>query len=332
LAGGKSGSVKKIKKKVLFLLLRAAGSAVLIGLMLFKLGRGNLKNFPDYIAEASYPLLFLAVFLYLAAIAFSAVRWKILLEPQQIFISFSQSLRLSLIGLFFSNFLPGVVGGDAVKLYYVAKESKRTSAPLASILMDRSVGIFAMVFLAVLALLFNRGVPEISRLIPLVFGVFFIMLFIGCYFFKLRKKSTLNRLAAIKTIGLGEKIIKLREAFILYRVQKQIIFPVFFLSLFQHGLLIIVSYTVSQALHINAPLHLFFLFIPLIQFILMIPISISGIGPREGAFILFFSSISKAVSPLDAFALGLGIYLMVLLSSLTGGLIYLVKGGKIRAV
>ena len=63
----------------------------------------------------------------------------------------------------------------------------------------------------------------------------------------------------------------------------------------------------------------------------MIPISISGIGAREGAFILFFSTLGRTISPLDAFALGLGIYLMVLVSSLSGGLIYLVRGGKIKA-
>jgi uncharacterized protein (TIRG00374 family) len=79
----------------------------------------------------------------------AAVRWQLLLRVQNARLSWSRVTALVMIGLFFNFFIPGGTGGDAVKIFYLLKETPghRAGAVL-SVLVDRLIGLFALVLLA----------------------------------------------------------------------------------------------------------------------------------------------------------------------------------------
>ena len=104
-----------------------------IGLMLKKIG----------------PLAFLsASFLYILSLVGATMRWKLLLPDK---FMFRRLFSLYMIGSFFSSFLPGVIGGDVVKAYYLNKDAKKLSLTLASIFMDRYLGYVSLIFLGMAA-------------------------------------------------------------------------------------------------------------------------------------------------------------------------------------
>jgi uncharacterized protein (TIRG00374 family) len=78
----------------------------------------------------------------------AAWRWEVLLRVQGIFLSRIRICMLLLIGVFFNFFIPGGTGGDLVRAYYLIKEAPgRGTAAVLSVLIDRVVGLFALIFL-----------------------------------------------------------------------------------------------------------------------------------------------------------------------------------------
>ena len=83
----------------------------------------------------------------------ATVRWQILLRIQGITLRWLRTFAIVMIGLFFNMFLPGLVGGDAMRLYFVFKCAPRqkTRATL-SVAMDRILGMLSILFLAGLSI------------------------------------------------------------------------------------------------------------------------------------------------------------------------------------
>ena len=106
---------------------------------------GKLASLSDLEKLFASPIFFiLAICGFAVNYVLNFLRWDILLKGAGIKIKFSENIRLSMIGQFFSIFMPGAVGGDLIKAVYVAKQypNHRTKG-VASILLDR-VLIFAI--------------------------------------------------------------------------------------------------------------------------------------------------------------------------------------------
>jgi uncharacterized protein (TIRG00374 family) len=321
-----------MKRKILLLVIRTVVSVSLIGFLLSNLGKENLLGFPSYLNNASYIFLALAILTFIAAIVLGAVRWRKLLEAQDIKVKFYQTLKLTFIGVFFSNFLPGLVGGDIVKLFYAAKNTRKTAETLASILLDRILGVSALLVIAVFALPFSFSIPEIQRISLFVFILFAIFLVGVFLFFNLKSFSILKRIYNIRVFDLGNKIKTFKNSVVVYRDKKNILAYTFFIAIVIQFLIVAVCYFVGLFFNLHVPFHYFLLFIPIIQLITFLPITIGGIGTREWSFVLLFTTASGLIPKIDAFALSIGFYLTTLITSLPGGILYLLIGGEIKKV
>jgi uncharacterized membrane protein YbhN (UPF0104 family) len=78
------------------------------------------------------------------------VRWHLLVRAQGLEFPFANAFRLGLVGLYFSAFLPGSVGGDIVKAFAIAREQSRRTVAVATILLDRLIGLCALFWLVTL--------------------------------------------------------------------------------------------------------------------------------------------------------------------------------------
>lgn len=319
-----------MKKRIILLIIRAVVSISLIGLLLISLGKEKLQDLPSYLNNASYPFLAAAVLSFITAIILGAVRWGKLLEVQDIKLRFSSILKLTFIGIFFSNFLPGLVAGDAVKLYYTAKNTKKAAASLASMFLDRFLGVSALFVVAVFAVIFIRGITEIQRIILFVFSSFILFLIIVFLLFNIRNSSFLGKIYGIKMFDFGDRMKRFKDSLFIYKKRKDILARTFFISLAIQFLIIIVSYFVSRFLNMQIPVRYFLLFFPVIQLIAFFPVTLGGIGTREWAFIFFFATAAGIVTKMDAFALSIVFYLVNIISSLPGAAAYLLMGGGIK--
>lgn len=83
----------------------------------------------------------LAIAVWVGAQILSALRWALLSQPLQLNSGWQQFLALYFLGAFFNVFLPTVIGGDFVKAYYLARDTRRVARATTSVFIDRDLGL-----------------------------------------------------------------------------------------------------------------------------------------------------------------------------------------------
>jgi glycosyltransferase 2 family protein len=154
-------------RRALFALLRLAiGVAILAYLV--KSGRVDLHSLTRVFR--AWPLTLLGMAVLLVDIVFMSIRVSLLFHAQRLSLSLWNAIQLTLMGFFFSTFLPGAAGGDLAKLYYATRENEGRRAEVATVLLfDRIMGLLSLVlipfFLAPFFLELLRGAPTLLRIL-----------------------------------------------------------------------------------------------------------------------------------------------------------------------
>ena len=131
-------------KKYLITLLKVAAAFILIW-YLFKSGRLRIETLLRLLDFESLPFLILSAFAFLFSQVLSSIRMMLLLKAIELRIKFVPIFKLTMIGNFFNMVIPGTVGGDIVKGFYLTRHevtSKGRSSGIVAI--DRVVGLIAL--------------------------------------------------------------------------------------------------------------------------------------------------------------------------------------------
>ena len=99
----------------------------------------------------NYSALALAFILFSLALLLTFVRWHLLVRAQGLVFPLRNAIRLGLVSFFFNTFLPGSVGGDILKAVAVAREQNRRTVAIATIIIDRIIGLWALALFVVLS-------------------------------------------------------------------------------------------------------------------------------------------------------------------------------------
>jgi uncharacterized protein (TIRG00374 family) len=242
------------------------------------------------------PWLTVFVFVVVFAMIFiNNYRWLLLLQGQQIVSSVSQTLSLTFIGSFFNLAMPGSVGGDVIKAYYIAQEQPGTKLRAAtSVLMDRIVGLYAMGLIALAAVLLNldkiMSAPHLKALALFVVGLvagFTVFFMIG---FSSRIRTHALTVKVLEKIPAGKLFERLYDAIHDFRHGKRQFALGIVLSIIVQSLNILALFVVARTLHFEtASLGGFFFIIPLGLIATAIPISPAGIGVGQAVFLALFT-------------------------------------------
>ncbi len=127
--------------------LRVVGTILSVALLLWLLLRQEWDELIRNAASVPVGGLLAALILVFASQAFNTLRWQILIRAQRLSVGLAQAGRLVFAGLFASNFLPSTVGGDVVRVVGVLSGSESRVAGAATVVMDRLIGLFGMLFL-----------------------------------------------------------------------------------------------------------------------------------------------------------------------------------------
>jgi uncharacterized protein (TIRG00374 family) len=249
-------------------------------------------------------------------------RWRTILGNFDIHTPLLQLARITLIGYFFNLFLPSAIGGDFFRAYYLGKrEGRGLSTTLTTTIIDRTAGVTAMLIIGLIfALSFNIKVDGYSLLpIFLLVTLAFVMGLIALFHKRMHSKiSALLRRFELKE--LEEKMELVYEGLNRFRFNRTAIFSVIGLSLIIQFLVVVAMWIAALSIGIEAPFHIFLIFIPIINLSMAIPLTINGVGLRESIYYLLFSQIG--VSMESAVTLGLLNFAVVAMTSLPGGIVY----------
>jgi len=133
--------------------------AVVIGALSYLMLSGKLQWRYLWVTAGGYHLVALAVCLQLLVRLVSFMRYKLLLRGVGLHIGLSDVIAIGFIGTFFGTFMFGNVGGDMVKLTYIARETGKKAEVVASIMADRFLGVLGLFVLGGVAIFWNW--PEV---------------------------------------------------------------------------------------------------------------------------------------------------------------------------
>jgi uncharacterized protein (TIRG00374 family) len=304
--------------------LRMAISAVLIAWLL---RRTDFAEVGRAFRAADFRLVGLAVLLVPLGYLTSVFRWRLLLRAQGGDAPLSFLLQSLMVGIFFNNLLPSTIGGDAVRAWDTARAGVNRATAVAVIVVDRFVGLLALILFAAAGLLLSgRIVSHVPALALWVWagvagmGLAAVVLFLPSR----RAPALLARLGTIFSRRLpgrfGSLPGKIASALFAFQGQGSVLLRAFGWSLALQAVVVLNAWVLARALGVPIPLADFFLIVPLALFLMMLPVSINGIGVRENAYAFFFRAFGVAAS------LGVAVawldYGIILLQAVAGGMVY----------
>ena len=254
-----------------------------------------------------------------------ALKWHTLLLAKNINLSILRIIQVDFASTFLSLFVPSTISLDLFRVYGLSKEVASKKQAASSIIVDRALSLFALIVVAnVSVVLFYKtiAVPEVAYTSTSTLVGFVAAVLIINSRFVIRFLSRYE--ATIKKYKILQKLGELRESINEYKLHKSKLVKVFLLSVAMQTLRIVVYYLASLAVNANIPFQYFMIFTPIVMFLVMLPISLAGIGLRESSFVYFFTKVG--VLGTIAFAIPALVSLMVVISVLPGGVIVALKG------
>lgn len=226
-------------------------------------------------------------------LSLSGFRWWIFL-PDKDRISPFKAIFITLGALFYGMFLPAGAGVDAIRGYYAGVEMESHSTSFASVFIDRMVGFLALTTIAVVGVLL--GSRPLQPLAPLIFLGFVLTFFASVVILSRRLRHPVARLVKrVRLWGIGEKFARFLLAFDHYRDNPGKVLLGFVISFVMQSLLGVGAYFIGVGLRLDPPFIKTVVYTPLVNLITMLPVTIGGVGLREGGFMYLLSyAVGKA--------------------------------------
>ncbi len=292
------------------------------GLLYWLLSGFDLAAFGSILQHTHILLFVLAAGFFALSNVLGAFQWYLLLRGQALGVSLRQAVVLYWVGVFFNNVLLGNIGGDAIRIYDVRRLTRETSRAAAATFMDRFVGLFSTCCLALGACVLVAEVrrPGLVTMLVSVWSGLVVLLALGLSRrLGSQVERVLRRLPARVSRILGE----LRSNFVVYRAKAPLLVGVWLVSLGVQFSRILVYWTAGTAVGLEVGLRFFIGFQPVAAIAAALPISVGGLGVREGVLVELFGGIGVEESL--AFATSILGYGAGILASLLGGILFIVR-------
>jgi len=265
----------------------------------------------------------------LAAIVLATLRWQRVLEGLELRARLGRLLSHYLAGLFVGNFLPGTtIGSDVLRVTRLSGDTGDSPASFASVVLERLSGWIVLPLLTLVGLAIHPSLLHLgnaSRLAVLLsVGALVVLTVVVVVAASTRLGGRLadneGWLRFVGAVHLGIDR---------FRRQPGAALGVLSFSLAYQLLVVVAAWMGAHALGIHAGITVLLAFMPAVAMAQVLPISVGGLGLREGAFVLFLHPLG--VSSSQAIALGLLVYGMNLAVSLLGAPAFAVGPRPVRA-
>ena len=268
-------------RRILLSTIKIAISAALLYLALRKV---NLSELASRINIASLGWIGMAIAVTFLQIFVGVLRWREIGAECGAPLATTQAMRFNLIGTFFNQTLPSSIGGDAVRLWLVARGGAGWRAATYSIFVDRAIGLIALAIIIVASLPWSYSLISDPHGRSALLFVDFAALAGGVGFLVLgrlrwpwlKRWWGTHHLHACSVIA--NRVIFSRERGPTIAV----------LSVLVHVLAVVIAWCVVQSIAAPVLFGQIFQLVPPVMLITMLPISIAGWGVREATMGLAF--------------------------------------------
>jgi uncharacterized protein (TIRG00374 family) len=303
--------------------------AVAAGLTGYLLWRSDPAAVAAAAAGVDWRWIGVAVLLVLVDRALMAYRWVTLLctiesdrRPP-----IAPLMRVFFVSTFVGTFLPASVGGDIVRSYSLARLNVDAGDAVASVLMDRLLGVASIFLMALGGLALARDLARngaiIIGLVAAAAACAATLLLIfspRAAVFGSHAVSWLPFAAVRRT---GTKVV---DSIGKYAAHTPQLVGVLGCSIGVQALRVFQAFYLGRSLGLDAPLAVYFAFIPLILLIMLLPVTVNGLGTSQAAFVWFFAR--AGVTSAAAFALSVLFVALGIVGNLPGAVLYAAGSGE----
>jgi uncharacterized protein (TIRG00374 family) len=295
--------------------------AITIGLFYYLLKDQNITELGNRFLSVDLFLFVLAFIVYFFAIYIFAFRWNKINEMYQVQRPINELSKHHFIAFFFNNFLPSSVGGDFWRVKYLIEITDKKTKSLVIVILERIAGFIATFIIGSASIIvfkdyFGHDFVVESLVLILFSYIIVILIFTKKTYYLLDK--IINKFSfkfkdkMLSSIDMLKVIPNFKKQFLL-----AIMFSFFSILIYSLSCTLII-YSLQNSIEYWQILVI----IPMVYIITMIPISINGLGLREGVYIsaLQFFAISKP----DAVAIAFLLTFQQLLLSLIGGVLFFI--------
>ncbi len=271
-----------------------------------------------------------------------ALRWKLFLKRAAVDVGILSLVRITILSEFYGLLLPTRLGSDAISLLYMKQQRHDLTASAVAIVANRLLGILMMSAISALAVVIAWNSPLEKRLSLLILGTCAIVWFFtvgllwrSCFTLVRRiGQRTLRWVTApqssIRAVG-NMALDKVDEMHLVLRTMfscPTALVKVCVLTVVMLLARVMAIDLLFRSLGIVVPVQYELAFVPMIMLLVLLPISIAGIGINEGAFVYLFSAVG--VDSSVALAVPLLGYLVQLLVLVSVGSLFMVTGRPLR--
>jgi uncharacterized protein (TIRG00374 family) len=257
-------------------------------------------------------------------------RWRNLIKSHVPSVKFAPTFKLNLVGIFFNFAMPGGIGGDVIKAYYLQKDlnSSRTIA-FTSALMDRALGLYAIVFMALTSLTFEFFGPtqEGSLVTTLLFWVGLLFLGLTCGLAILMHWNWPDRLNHSRGI-IGKLFRFMHACKIFIKSYRQLFTAILMTVVAQTIIISFFGWSLKFVLGNTIDWSTLFFIVPVGFMVMAIPLTPAGVGVGQAAFYFLFQHFSK-LDQSSGPAVVTAFQMMQFLWGLVGAYFYLTRRSRV---
>lgn len=303
--------------------------AVTAGLLVLIVRRVDWGEFARIGADARLDLIAIAYLLNLSMVLVNTWRWQILVRALGTRVSFFRLTGYYFVCMFFNNFMPTSIGGDVMRVLDLSRETGKKSSAMASILVERLLGLYCLFPIGLAAFLILY--PELPRrgLFLAAMAGMGILFVAGTVAIRRSTIRLLEPLARpfekwLARFQIREKGGHLYDFLGHYGGRKGAIAAALALSFISRLVWIYACWIFGQSIGLPLSPVVFFLLMPLVEIGRMLPISLAGMGIREGIFVVILALFG--ISATSAVFTSVMIYAVFMLNGMLGGIVYGLRG------
>jgi uncharacterized membrane protein YbhN (UPF0104 family) len=309
-------------RRYVVLALKIVVSIVLLSLLFSKIDVARLWAIAR---RASLRWFGVALAIYSLTMIASTWRWYLLLRTQEVNLRRRWLFGSFMVASFFNNFLPSNIGGDVIRISDTARAARSKTLAATVVLMDRVLGLMALIFVAAV------GATAAGAVHPAALPIWPVWLWAG-----LLAGAAASAPAVLAPVGfsrllqpltvfhpewVGSRIDTLIEVLTRFRARPGTLARCFATAVFVQGTMVLFYFAVTYALHLNVSLSDIAVIVPISFVVQMLPVSFGGFGVREATFSIYFSRIGQPIE--SAIAMSLIGQALIILFSLTGAAVYI---------
>jgi uncharacterized protein (TIRG00374 family) len=299
------------------------GVALIAGLLLWQ---DNGKKIIGILANFQVEYLAALLFLQVLLNGVSSMKWRLFLQDRGVQISLAILFKLYLIGRFFNNFLPSMVGGDVTRSYLLGRRIKSQAASAASVTLERATGVIALTVLAIFFAMLNPSAFRNPIVVVTILGAAIACAGAVLVFASQRAGARVERMLDGRGGRIAPKILRLVEEIGQYRGRREVLWWAFGYSCLFQLLAGINVYVASLSIDFHPALLDVLVVTPAILILAMIPVSPNNVGWWEWCFAVLL--IDAGATPAEGLAVALTLRAVSWVTSLVGGVLFLFERGR----